>query len=378
MRPQRHARRQQDQAQHAGQHGVGARARELRGLGGRRAPGAGAARAGAGCRRARAAPARPARGRSASRSGSPAPCSSPNGSSYCSSPALCAARRRGQRGAHAAASAARRRRRPGMRAAGYEHPCATSTVVSSARPLRRRPRRATRHARSAPVQRRRDRRTAIGLAAATMAANLVAVVFTVIFTRLLGADGYGSLAALLNLTRDPVRPRLGAAGRRGARGHARPPRPRRRAGGHARALDAPPPDRPGRGHAPSRSWRASRSPRCSTSTQEWAAAGVARDGRAVAAAVRPARAAAGRAAPTARSASSIVLEALGRLAVGLAFVGLGLGVTGAYLGTPPRSRSTAVVLELLLRRRLGPADRRRAASTRCARSRATPRSRSPR
>ena len=33
-----------------------------------------------------------------------------------------------------------------------------------------------------------------------MAANLVAVVFTVIFTRILGADGYGSLAALLNLT----------------------------------------------------------------------------------------------------------------------------------------------------------------------------------
>ena len=33
-----------------------------------------------------------------------------------------------------------------------------------------------------------------------MAANLVAVVFTVVFTRLLGADGYGSLAALLNLT----------------------------------------------------------------------------------------------------------------------------------------------------------------------------------
>ena len=41
---------------------------------------------------------------------------------------------------------------------------------------------------------------AIGLAAATMAANLVQVVFTVIFTRILGADGYGSLAALLNVT----------------------------------------------------------------------------------------------------------------------------------------------------------------------------------
>src|SRR3954449_9365396 len=41
---------------------------------------------------------------------------------------------------------------------------------------------------------------AIGLAAATMAANLVQVVFTVIFTRILGADGYGSLAALLNVS----------------------------------------------------------------------------------------------------------------------------------------------------------------------------------
>src|SRR3977135_2992912 len=41
---------------------------------------------------------------------------------------------------------------------------------------------------------------AIGLAAAAMAANLVAVVFPVIFTRILGTGGYGSLAALLNLT----------------------------------------------------------------------------------------------------------------------------------------------------------------------------------
>ena len=38
------------------------------------------------------------------------------------------------------------------------------------------------------------------LAVATMAQQLLAVIFTVIFTRLLGTDGYGSLAALLNLT----------------------------------------------------------------------------------------------------------------------------------------------------------------------------------
>src|SRR3954469_13799167 len=33
-----------------------------------------------------------------------------------------------------------------------------------------------------------------------MAANLVSIVFTIIFTRLLGTADYGSLAALLNLT----------------------------------------------------------------------------------------------------------------------------------------------------------------------------------
>src|SRR3954464_7858062 len=41
---------------------------------------------------------------------------------------------------------------------------------------------------------------AVGLAAAAMGANLVAVVFTVIFTRILGSGNYGSLAALLNLS----------------------------------------------------------------------------------------------------------------------------------------------------------------------------------
>ena len=39
---------------------------------------------------------------------------------------------------------------------------------------------------------------AAGLAAATLAANAVALVFTVLFARMLGADGYGSLAALIS------------------------------------------------------------------------------------------------------------------------------------------------------------------------------------
>src|SRR5918912_653216 len=45
-----------------------------------------------------------------------------------------------------------------------------------------------------------DTAAAAGLAIATIAQQLMAVGFTVVFTRILGTDGYGSLAALLNLT----------------------------------------------------------------------------------------------------------------------------------------------------------------------------------
>ena len=48
--------------------------------------------------------------------------------------------------------------------------------------------------------RRSETVKAAGLAAAMMVANVLGLVFTVIFTRLLGAGDYGSLAALLNLT----------------------------------------------------------------------------------------------------------------------------------------------------------------------------------
>jgi glycosyltransferase involved in cell wall biosynthesis/O-antigen/teichoic acid export membrane protein len=44
---------------------------------------------------------------------------------------------------------------------------------------------------------RSDTGRAAGLAAAVMGANVIALVFTVVFARLLGASGYGSLAALL-------------------------------------------------------------------------------------------------------------------------------------------------------------------------------------
>jgi O-antigen/teichoic acid export membrane protein len=48
--------------------------------------------------------------------------------------------------------------------------------------------------------RRSDTAQAAGLAVATMLQQLTAVVFTVVFTRILGTDGYGSLAALINFS----------------------------------------------------------------------------------------------------------------------------------------------------------------------------------
>src|SRR5829696_2391987 len=64
-------------------------------------------------------------------------------------------------------------------------------------------------------------RAAVGLAAATMAANAAGVAITIVFTRLLGTDGYGQLAALLNLMLILAVPGSAlqvAAAREGARG----------------------------------------------------------------------------------------------------------------------------------------------------------------
>jgi O-antigen/teichoic acid export membrane protein len=194
---------------------------------------------------------------------------------------------------------------------------------------------------------------AIGLAAAAMAANLVAVVFTVIFTRLLGTVGYGSLAALLNLTVILFVPgsalqvaaaREGTLGRLGRGGEL--------AGTLARWTR----------HlligllAITLAAILAREPLAALLNvrQEWAAAGVpATAALWLLVCVQRGLLQAGRAYRVV--GLSIVFEALGRLAVGLAFVGVGLGVTGAYLGTAASLALTAVVLELVLRRRLGPA-----------------------
>jgi O-antigen/teichoic acid export membrane protein len=191
---------------------------------------------------------------------------------------------------------------------------------------------------------------AAGLAAAAMAANVIAVAFTVIFTRVLGADKYGSLAALINLTVILLVPGYAlqvAAAREGAIG------------------------RLGRGaelSATLQRWTRqllwvlvgvavvsvlARRPLAALLNidQTWAAAAVPATGamwlllsieRGLLQAARAYRVA----------GLSIVLEALGRLVVGLALVGA-LGVTGAYLGTFASIAIAAAVLAVILRRRLG-------------------------
>jgi glycosyltransferase involved in cell wall biosynthesis/O-antigen/teichoic acid export membrane protein len=192
---------------------------------------------------------------------------------------------------------------------------------------------------------------AAGLAAAALASNAVALLFTVLFARLLGADGYGSLAVLLStflilavpgsavqvaVARETASGRLGA----GPQIAAALARWRRELLAACAAVAA--------GAALLREPLAT----LLSVDQAWAAAAtlptsclwllvsVERGALQGLHAYRPV-------------ACSLVLEAFGRLAIGLALVAAGLGVTGAYLGTPLSMLGAAAVLAWVSARRLG-------------------------
>ncbi|MDX6670315.1 MAG: hypothetical protein QOI91_678 [Solirubrobacteraceae bacterium] len=193
---------------------------------------------------------------------------------------------------------------------------------------------------------------ALGLAAATMAANVVSLLFTVVFARILGTGGYGSLAALVSTFLILSVPGLAlqvAAARETALGRlgdgARLSTTHRRWG---RELGA---------------WLIAlivvgillREPLATAIGVEevWAAAAVPATGvawlalsieRGILQGLRAYRAA----------GLSVILEALGRLVLGLILVGGGLGVTGAYVASPLSMLTAALVLGWVLRRRLGP------------------------
>ncbi len=194
------------------------------------------------------------------------------------------------------------------------------------------------------------------LAGATIVQQLLGVVFTVAFTRILGTGGYGSLAALVNLTVILLVPGSAlqvAAAREGTLG------------------------RLGRGPelaATLARWMRhllvvlaavavvsvlARAPLAALLNveQEWAAAAV--PPTAVVWLMLCVQRGLLQAAQAYRAVGlSVVLDSAGRLVIGLALVGLGLGVTGAYLGTFLAFALAAVALELVLRRHLGRPDPR--------------------
>src|SRR3954447_10410766 len=192
---------------------------------------------------------------------------------------------------------------------------------------------------------------AAGMASATMANNALALVFTVLFARILGATDYGSLAALVSafvILSVPGSAVQVAVAREIALGRLR------------------------------------EGPRLAATLSIWrrrlvlvgvvvtACAVLLREPIADLISV-PEEWAAAAAAPTAvlwlllslergalqgahsykPVAWSIVLEAFGRLMFGLLLVGLGLGVTGAYLGTPLSLAATGFGLWWISRARLG-------------------------
>ncbi|HVE69061.1 MAG TPA: glycosyltransferase [Solirubrobacteraceae bacterium] len=193
---------------------------------------------------------------------------------------------------------------------------------------------------------------ALGLAAAVMAANVVSLLFTVVFARVLGTEGYGSLAALVSTflilsvpglalqvaaARETALGRLGAGGRLAATHR----RWMLELGGWALALLVlgvvlrdplahviGVPDEP---------WAAAAVP---VTGVAWLALSIERG---MLQGVRAYKAA----------GLSVILEATGRLVLALALVGGGLDVTGAYLASPLAMAAAALILATVLRRRLG-------------------------
>ncbi|MEA2250009.1 MAG: hypothetical protein QOJ82_1855 [Solirubrobacteraceae bacterium] len=194
---------------------------------------------------------------------------------------------------------------------------------------------------------------AAGLAAATLANNAIQLVFTVIFTRLLGQTGYGTLAALISafliLLVAGQSVQLAAAREAALDRFGHPEVLRATVHAWIRrllvALVAV--------SAVSLALRHPLAALIGVTNAPWAAAAIPPTGvlwmllsvqRGALQGLREYR-------PV---ALSIVGEAAGRLAGGLVLVGLGLGVTGALLGTPLAFVLVALWLERELRRRVGP------------------------
>jgi glycosyltransferase involved in cell wall biosynthesis/O-antigen/teichoic acid export membrane protein len=202
--------------------------------------------------------------------------------------------------------------------------------------------------------RRSETAKAAGMAVATLAANAVAVVFTIVFTRLLGVGNYGALGALLSTF--TILAVAGSAlqvavARETALGHLGEPAAvgatiRRwsrqllgvfvAVGGASLILREP------------------IAQVVAVPEHEWAAAAILPTG-VLWLLLSVQRGALQGLHAYAFVGGTLIVEAIGRLALGLVLVLGGLGVTGAFLGTPLSMMIAAVVLAVLVDRRAGDA-----------------------
>ena len=190
---------------------------------------------------------------------------------------------------------------------------------------------------------------AVGMAAATMANNALAVIFTVLFARLLGAEDYGSLAALVSTFVILAVPgsalqvavaREVALGRMSVAETLAVWRRRLLIGGVvvtavAVLLREPISDL----IAVDEAWAAAAT---APTAALWILLSVERGALQGVHAYKPV-------------AWSLVLESAGRLVFGVILVAAGLGVSGAYLGTPLSFLATALGLWWVGRNRIGTA-----------------------
>src|SRR3954447_13195524 len=194
---------------------------------------------------------------------------------------------------------------------------------------------------------------AVGLAAATLGSNFIQLVFTVVFTRLLGATGYGALAALVSaflillVAGSAVQV---AAARETSLGHL----------GSGERLAGTIAAWTGRVitalvalTAASILLRDPIAQVVGVPEHPWAAAAIVPTGvlwmglclqRGILQGLRA----------YGVVGASILAEGVGRLAFGLVLYAVGLGVTGAFVGTPLTLLAISVVLAINLRERTGP------------------------
>ena len=201
--------------------------------------------------------------------------------------------------------------------------------------------------------RRSESGKAAGLAAATLINNAIQLVFTVVFTRLLGASGYGTLAALISaflillVAGQSVQVAAAREAALDRLGHPEAVRATLRAWTHRLLLAL------GAAIAVSVLLRAQIAAAIGVDEAPWGAAAILPTG-VLWMLISLQRGALQGLRAYAPVGASIVLEGLGRLVCALVLVAAGLDVTGAMLGTPMAFALVAIGLEVALHRRIGP------------------------